>query len=74
MPSRGETNYMQSAKTPEERVLESLFHKLADDSIFPRNTLKRLEQAREDGRLADVKQVLEACRLAGEADAADIPS
>jgi hypothetical protein len=65
---------MQSAKTPEERVLESLFQKLADDSAFPKNTLKQLEQAREDGRLADVKHILEACRLAGEADAADIPS
>ena len=65
---------MQSAKTPEERVLESLFKKLADDSSFPKNTLKELERMREAGRLADVNQVLEACRLAGETDAADIPS
>jgi hypothetical protein len=65
---------MQNLKTPEQRVLETLFQKLADDPTFSKNTLKRLEQAREGGSLADVKQVLEACRLAGEADAADIPS
>ncbi len=74
MESRRETNYMQSVKTPEERVLESLFQKLADDATIPQITLQQLKQAREDGRLADVKQILEACRLAGEADAADIPS
>ncbi len=65
---------MQNAKSPEERVLETFFQKLADDPTFPKNTLKRLEQARKEGRLADIKQVLEACRLAGGVDAKDIPS
>lgn len=65
---------MQNAKTPEQLVLESFFQKLADDPTFPKNSLKQLERARENGKLADVKQVMEACRLAGEEDAADIPS
>jgi hypothetical protein len=65
---------MQSAKTPEERILESLFQRLAADPTFPKPTLRKLEQARKDGRLCDVRQVLEACRLAGETDATDIPS
>jgi hypothetical protein len=65
---------MQNEKTPEQQVLASLFQKLTDDPTFSRNTLKRLEQVHADGKLADVKQVIEACRLAGETDAADIPS
>ncbi len=65
---------MENTETPEQLVLASLFQKLADDPTFPKNSLKRLERARENGKLADVKQVLEACRLAGEEDAADIPS
>ncbi len=65
---------MQNAKTAEERILETLFQKLTDELTFPKSTLKHLEKARENGRLADVKQVLEACRLAGETDAEDIPS
>jgi hypothetical protein len=74
MGSRRETNHMQSAKTPEERVLETLFQKLADDPTFSKNTLKRLAQAREGGKLPDLSKVLEACRVAGVADATDIPS
>ncbi len=72
--SPGEESHMQSPKTAEERVLEALFQKLTDDPTFPRNTLRHLEQARADGRLADVKRVLEACHLAGGTDATDISS
>lgn len=72
--SGNRTNCMQNTKTPEQRVLESLFRKLADDPDFSKKTLNRLEKARDSGRLGDVKEILEACRLAGEANAADIPS
>jgi hypothetical protein len=63
---------MQAGKTPEERVLERFFQKLADDPTLPKQALERLMQAWEHDRLADGKEILEACRLAGEADAADI--
>lgn len=62
---------MHPAKTPEERVLERFFQKLADDPTFPKPVLQRLRQAWEHGRLADSKEIFEACRVAGETDAAD---
>lgn len=65
---------MQNTRTPEDRVLDSLFRSLADDPTFPKITLKRLEDARAQGKLADVNQLLEACRLAGGADATDSSS
>ena len=65
---------METSKSPENRVLEALFRKLRDDPTFPRSTLKRLEQARESDKLAEVSEVLEACRLSGGQNARNIPS
>jgi len=65
---------MEKSKPPEYRVLETLFRKLRDDPTFPRNALSRLEQARDADKLTEVKEVLDACRLAGGENATDIPS
>lgn len=65
---------MEKSKSPEYRVLETLFRKLRDDPTFPKNALRRLEQARDADKLGEVKEVLDACRLAGGQNATDIPS
>lgn len=65
---------METSKSPEHRVLDALFRQLSEDPTFPRNTLKQLERARDSNTLREVKEILGACRLAGEENATDIPS
>lgn len=65
---------MEKSESPEYRVLETLFRKLRDDATFPKSALRRLEQARDADKLAEVKEVLDACRLAGGENATDIAS
>jgi hypothetical protein len=65
---------METAKSPGDRVLERLFEKLVEDPAFSKSTLARLEKARDEGTLGDVKEIVEACHLAGGTDAEHSPS
>ena len=70
----GEVLGMGDSRTAEDRVLERLFQRLQDDPTLPKSTLERLERARNEDKLTDVREVLAACLASGGGNAKDKPS